>query len=595
MHRHHRTALCLSLFCLLGGAPRASQAQRLLPCDAKGNIIDNSNGIMTQVLQGFSVSNTYNQDALAKLLTIPSMGLPCSTDIDVPSLYNGGISNVYADNYVSNGTTSIQVGNPPVYVYFNGSVTTETDAEDRIYYKWTDTTSLPKYQVFLITEGISGGCTIPSIGLQAKSTLKNSFNDTYTADGTYGMGGSVSHKYLVRSTPDSNNIFEVYIGLKGKSDAYNGVQANLSNLYGSNLASAQSIVYDGATAVPDSRIVSLQSNLGLTYHKGDQQEREPDLPDALGNTNANTVGDPDGFQLSFPVTYTATPAGAWAPNSSYKYDFHISSNGSGTYTTGPDSGTFTVPSPAPASYNTTVSWVGNITTASARLTDANDGCTADATYTLTLHQPVENWIKDGKSVEIDPDLKGQSSVPLGLGSSTVITFSPQEGVEVSDSNKEWVWFCSTVTTLIGGLDPPTWVFPLLAGMNIATSSIDPPQTATMVTPQLTTTQFLADAATARLPAIDLDTSDIVAPYIARMDDQLAQDALIYPLSHFTDPQNGSLVATVSFYFKRFNQPFVGDAYDTHGYSGPAHGWVKYSDFAPQYVYQWKFIRVGSPG
>ena len=229
------------------------------------------------------------------------------------------LSNVIANNYIENGNsiaTSISVGNPPVYVNFNGSVTTETDAEDRIYYKWTDTTSLPKSQVFLITEGISGGGTVPDTNLWAQSTLINSFNATYTAVGTNAsqQQQDESLKYLTRYAPDSNGIFDVHIGLKGKSEAYNGVQVNPNDL-ASTLASAQSIVYDGATAVPDSRIVSLHSNLGLTYPKGDQEEREPDLPDASGGTIANTVISDTGDTT---ITYSAVPFGGWAPNSAYE-------------------------------------------------------------------------------------------------------------------------------------------------------------------------------------------------------------------------------------------------------------------------------------
>ena len=119
------------------------------------------------------------------------------------------------------------------------------------------------------------------------------------------------------------------------------------------------------------------------------------------------------------------------------------------------------------------------------------------TYTLTLHQPVENWIKDGAATELDPIFEGNTPNHEGIGLSPIITYPIGDAVDVSNGIKNWAAAASVGTIVYSAVDPPTWALAILGLLNYEISSVDPPPTDSTATPVISVSQFYADAQTQR--------------------------------------------------------------------------------------------------
>ena len=434
--------------------------------------------------------------------------------------------------------------------------------------------------------------------------------DTVTA--TAGDAGSdspapLTKNVLVHATPNGNLItlsrsagvtVDTTNGLPyatwvpGDHDFYYSGGAN-----GYTSANASAKITADANIDSQNREVTISSSLGQTNHKGGattdngSPQVVPDVPDASGTVNANTLKPTsqstfDGSPTS--IDYYAHPAGSWAANSSYHWNIAEGDGG-----TNPPDGTFTMPGDPPYS-NGAGYYTGSISGGPEHvyihLTDAADGANGTANYYVNWHDPVEKWVVNGSSVSMPPTPYGDSKVsqPAG-GQDTVEIDVPPGKVSGTSGDKVLGGVLTTGAAVIAVAFPET--DPVLLGLITAagyTLSVEPDPADQSYKISGPESQFQADVAT-QIAINNGNTSGVFRPDLQRMDKTLAQAiSQSGDYVNYFNGKYGPMSFGVQIFRLQWSQNYLGDAYGITGYTGTAPGVVNWPGSIPpsDYVFNW---------
>ncbi len=347
------------------------------------------------------------------------------------------------------------------------------------------------------------------------------------------------------------------------------------------------------------RLVTITSSIDPTYHKGSaitdngSPQPMPDVPDARGTINANTL-KPTSHSLfasdgvSPDITYYAHPAGSWAADSSYLW--HIVE---GDGLTNPPSGTFTMPGDPPYSEGTGYyldSIAGGPEHVYIHLTDAADGANATANYYVNWHDPVEKWHPNGSSFPMPPTCYGDSKVsqPAG-GQDTVEIDVPPGKVSATAGDKTLGGVITTAAAVVAVVAPET--DPVIIGLMTAagyTLSVEPDPADQSYKIPGPKSQFEADVAT-QVAINNGNTSGVFRPDLPRMDRDLA-NAISQSGDYdgYFSGKYGTMSFGVQIFQLQWSQNYLGDAYGASGYTGDASGVVSWPGSIPpaDYVFNW---------
>jgi len=544
-----------------------------------------------------------------------ALGLPFSNYLTL-----GGTAYDFDETATGIVYFSVSVGTPPVSTPINGSTTISDAGETDGYFKWIGPGPAPKTQEFLVTDCIGAYNFLYSQieyvpdGCSASSTFADSFDNIVTTnDGVGTLGGapfdSVSKvsSHLVIASCNSSGVYEVYIKA-------NGNESIVNTLPGSASLAAELKAWAGLQYVwarPDTRTVSVNSSLGLTYHTsspgGGNGTKVPDL--LSGNSiNANTVvperANPNDRPIDETITYNATPQGGWGNSSAYIWSI--------TLGVPPlfqsSSGTFTMPGDPPDNYSAFYSddypglpgaaTPGTQENVSIALTDSVDSAQVSGYYNLLFHAPVENWqvsTAPNGVISAPTTLIGTSiSTPGGFPTS-IAPMPDEEDYSVPLQAAGGV-FTAAPAVMTAFFDPPAAVVTLftIAGYTLALSTPPPALPPLVVVPGGDQAQWDQDVQTEL--AVTCKTYTGFMPTTDRMPAQVAQDVSKNgDASYWGAKATFAVSYTVSAYQEHNQITYVGDGYNTQGYFGPETGTISIPIAVndPPYLYLWT-VAGGKP-
>ncbi len=487
----------------------------------------------------------------------------------------------------------------------------------RAYFVWTgDPSHIPDHQNFLLrtslsaTAGVSFGTGGATSGLSAtgEGMLEG---DTVTATaGDAGNDHPAPHTkaVLVRATP-TGNLITLSRSAGVSVDTSNSLpyatwvdSPALANASGpgtyyyigppsNGQTSATASANASATANTDSREVTISSDVETSYSKGAMDAQHPTgqwpharNADGSMDVDAGVVpntGITGGGGYHADVTYTANPVNflnAGDPFGNYKWTHPGGSAGENqtpadkSITVHYDFGAPSGPAPLGSSATTTVSVFDS------------DGASGDATYTVHWHYPYENWAKNGNRYELTP-LKYTSDGLSEAANGTYHVTVPSNSIDYSIPGKI-VGGIGTVGAAVFApyLDPLSVFF--LISVGYSASLVESPGGNDL--PCLGNASQLSKDVNIQEQINQTGTSNAFMPTTSRMTNQLAN--LIYQSGDYNGYVSGGygppgLYFSVTVYQHKWHQDYIGDAYDGHGYTGQAPGYVNWTG-GYEYVYSW---------
>ena len=208
----------------------------------------------------------------------------------------------------------------------------------------------------------------------------------------------------------------------------------------------------------------------------------------------------------------------------------------------------------------------------------------NSVYTVRWHYPFENWAKSGNSYELTP-LKYLSSDGPQAGNGFVHVKIPPNSVDYSIPSKIGGGVLAVGTALFAPeLDPLVFAFLQGAGYTTALTSAPVENDLPL---QGTAAQLAIDVGIQE----DIQytgTSHAFMPTAVRMTGILANQ--IYTSGDYAGYISGTygppgLMFDVTAYQHKRHQDYTGDAYNSHGYSGPASGYINWTG-GYEYFYTW---------
>lgn len=231
-----------------------------------------------------------------------------------------------------------------------------------------------------------------------------------------------------------------------------------------------------------------------------------------------------------------------------------------------------------------------------------DGATATSTYTIHWHYPYENWQKNGAAFENAPK-PWPSTGGQGAGGQVQIPVEPAK-IDFSVAGKIGGGIVAVGLTAIAVFELPAdpIILCFLSATGYSLSVINSPPPPTSFTKDGTLAHFQDDVTT-EVAIASNNTNGIFLPGEARMTPGFARMVADSgdPHEYFIGGGTGSTLVpqgTLSFdvtaYRRQWQQNYVGDAYDVHGYTGQADSWIKWPGNW-EYVYKWTWTGSGTPG
>lgn len=338
----------------------------------------------------------------------------------------------------------------------------------------------------------------------------------------------------------------------------------------------------------DSRILTISSGIEDSYYKGGadpermsyshKNERQPDGSISVDCAVVPNTGITGGGGYHADVTLTANPVGFLNLSPYYHW------NTDGGSVSEMDSGLNQTISPH-YDFNAGASSAATLGASSkikVSVTD-DDGAKAESNYTIRWHYPVENWAASDKATEIAPTIYGSADGTQPANGQVNVSITGNGQVDISTGEKAVGGVLTTATAVfVGEVDP---LLLGLAGAAGYTLSLSSPPDVTVYTLHGSFGQLQSDVGTESAIASG-NTAGIFMPNTARMDSALAAtistsgDYAGYLRGNYGPMSFTGLVGQ-----HRFTQLYTGDAYDGHGYSGPAVGTVNYPGEVEN-VYTW---------
>lgn len=491
-----------------------------------------------------------------------------------------------------------------------GVKTTENDTLTA-YFVWTGPGPVPDHADFLIKTSVSATASVDYGQSPASSGLSATASATLgsdKADATASFPGDNQTQikpgsHLVRVTPNGG-VATVSLSGSAMMDASDSLPDGVwTSWFGSHMdyltdpagghgngpTRANAAASASGTAYHDNREMTISSGIETSYYKGgadpetmsyrQQNLRQSDGSIAVDCAVVPNTGILGGGGYHADVTLTANPVGFLNPSPSF-YNWDIDGGSESEFQN--HFGQTITPSYDFNAGASSAATLGASSKIKVSVAD-DDGAKAESNYTIRWHYPVENWAALDKATEIAPTIYGSTDGTQPAGGQVNVNVTGKGQVDISAGEKGVGGVLTTATAVfVGEVDP---LLLGLAGAAGYTLSLSSPPDVTVYTLPGSLEQLQSDVGT-ELAIASGNTSSVFMPNTARMESALAANiSASGDYAGYFRGNYGTMSFTGLVGQHRFTKPYTGDAYDGHGYSGPAVGTVKYPGEV-EYVYTW---------